>query len=152
MLRCMPSTGYRGDRCRHDRPEVYWYQITPFRRRRRNETDPIYFDEAAAQGAGHSSILMPPTFLFCLEMEHPDPYLWFRELGIPLPRALHGGQRFQYYRPAYAGEVMTFRSEIVDIYAKKNGALEFVVQDVFITNQRAESVADFRRTIAIRNG
>ncbi|MFT4584246.1 MAG: acyl dehydratase [Gammaproteobacteria bacterium] len=116
------------------------------------ETNPIYFDEDAAQDAGHSSILMPPTFLFCLEMEHPDPYLWFRELGIPLPRALHGGQRFQYYRSAHAGDVMTFRSEIVDIYAKKNGALEFVVQDVFITNQSAESVADFRRTIAIRNG
>ncbi|MFT4562737.1 MAG: acyl dehydratase [Gammaproteobacteria bacterium] len=116
------------------------------------ETNPIYFDEAAAQAAGHSSILMPPTFLFCLEMEHPDPYLWFRELGIPLPRALHGGQRFQYYCSAHAGDVMTFRSEIIDIYAKKNGALEFVVQDVFITNQRAQSVADFRRTIAIRNG
>lgn len=115
------------------------------------ETDPIYFDEAQAQAAGHASILMPPTFLFCLEMESPDPYAWFREIGIPLPRALHGGQSFNYYKPAYAGDVMTFNSEIADIYSKKNGTLEFVVQDVFITNQNAESVADFRRSIAIRN-
>jgi acyl dehydratase len=115
------------------------------------ETNPIYSDEAAARRAGYRSILMPPTFLFCLEMEQADPYLWFRELGIPLPRALHGGQSFQYHRLACAGDVMTFNSEIVDIYAKKNGALEFVVQDVTITNQHAEAVADFRRTLAIRN-
>ena len=115
------------------------------------ETDPIYFDEAAAQEAGHASILMPPTFLFCLEMESPDPYAWFREIGIPLPRALHGGQSFKYDRPAYAGDVMTFNSEIADIYDKKNGALEFVIQDVFVTNQHGDSVASFRRSIAIRN-
>jgi acyl dehydratase len=115
------------------------------------ETDPIYFDEVAAQAAGHRSLLMPPTFLFCLEMESPDPYAWFREIGIPLPHALHGGQSFNYHRPAFAGDVMTFNSEIVDIYDKKNGALEFVVQDVFITNQTSDPVADFRRSIAIRN-
>ena len=84
-------------------------------------------------------------------MESPDPYAWFREIGIPLPRALHGGQSFNYHKPAFAGDVMTFSSEIVDIYDKKNGALEFVVQDVFITNQTSDPVADFRRSIAIRN-
>ena len=116
------------------------------------ETNPIYSDETAAQDAGYRSILMPPTFLFCLEMEQPDPYQWFRELGIPLPRALHGGQSFQYHEAACAGDVMTFNSEIMDVYAKKNGALEFVVQDVTITNQNSAAVAEFTRTLAIRNG
>ena len=37
------------------------------------ETDPIYTDEAAAQAAGYRSLPVPPTFLFCLEMEQPDP-------------------------------------------------------------------------------
>ncbi len=115
------------------------------------ESDPIYSDEAAAQAAGFRSIPMPPTFLFCLEMEQPDPYRWFRDMGIPLPRALHGGQAFRYHRTACAGDVMTFASEIVDIYDKKNGALEFVVQDVHITDQNADPVADFCRTIVIRN-
>jgi acyl dehydratase len=116
------------------------------------ETDPIYSDESVAQAAGYRSIPMPPTFLFCLEMEQPDPYRWFREMGIPLPRALHGGQSFRYYQSACAGDVMTFNSEIVDIYDKKNGELEFIVQDVHITNQHAEPVADFRRTVVVRNG
>jgi len=115
------------------------------------ETNPIYSDETAARAAGHRSILMPPTFLFCLEMEHPDPYGWFRAMQIPQAHALHGEQAFRYHRPAYAGDVMTFNSEIVDIYDKKAGALEFVVQDVFITNQDDAPVADFRRTIVVRN-
>jgi acyl dehydratase len=116
------------------------------------ETDPIYSDESAARAAGFRSLPMPPTFLFCLEMEQPDPYRWFREMEIPLPRALHGGQAFQYHRFSFAGDVMTFNSEIVDIYDKKGGELEFVVQDVSIINQHAEPVADFRRTVVIRNG
>ena len=74
------------------------------------------------------------------------------DMGIPIPRALHGGQSFRYHRIACAGDVMTFNSEIVDIYDKKNGALEFIVQDVHITDQNAEPVADFCRTIVIRNG
>ena len=115
------------------------------------ESDPIYSDEAAAQAAGYRSIPMPPTFLFCLEMEQPDPYRWFRDIGIPIPRALHGGQSFRYQKTACAGDVLTFDAEVVDIYDKKNGALEFVVQDVFIRDQHAAPVAGFTRTIVVRN-
>ena len=115
------------------------------------ETNPIYSNESAAQAAGYRSIVMPPTFLFCLEMDQPDPYRWFREMGVPLPRTLHGGQAFKYHQVGCAGDVMTFNSEIIDIYDKKDGALEFIVQDVVITNQHVEAIADFRRTIVIRN-
>ena len=115
------------------------------------ESDPIYSDETAAQAAGYRSILMPPTFLFCLEMEQPDPYHWFQDIGIPLPRVLHGGQTFRYHRTAYAGDILTFGSEVVDIYDKKNGALEFIVQEVYISDHNVAPVADFTRTIIIRN-
>lgn len=115
------------------------------------ESDPIYSDELAAQAAGYRSIPMPPTFLFCLEMEQPDPYRWFHDIGIPLPRALHGGQSFRYQKTACAGDVLTFDAEVVDIYDKKNGALEFVVQDVYVRDQNALPVAGFSRTIVIRN-
>ncbi|MDP6182373.1 MAG: MaoC family dehydratase N-terminal domain-containing protein [Gammaproteobacteria bacterium] len=115
------------------------------------ETDPIYSDESTARAAGYRSIPVPPTFLFCLEMEQPDPYRWFREMGIPLPHALHGGQAFRYLQTACAGDVLTFNSEVADIYDKKGGELEFVVQDVTITDQNGEPVADFRRTVVIRN-
>ena len=115
------------------------------------ESNPIYSDEIAAKAAGYRAIPVPPTFLFCLEMEQPQPYRWFRDVGIPLSRVLHGGQSFRYQKTACAGDVLTFNAEIVDIYDKKNGALEFVIQDVYITDQSNAPVADFSRTIVIRH-
>jgi acyl dehydratase len=116
------------------------------------ETDPVYTDEAAARAAGHPDLPVPPTFLFCLEMDRPAPYGWFDELGIELPKVLHGEQQFTYHRMAHAGDRLRFESTVVDIYAKKGGLLEFVVQDNRITNQRGEHVADFRRTLVVRHG
>ena len=116
------------------------------------ETDPIYLDEAAAQAAGFRSLAVPPTFLFCLEMERPDAYDWFAQLKLPLEKALHGEQVFTYHATACAGDLLTFESEITDIYDKKNGALEFLVQKNTVTSQLGARIVDFDRTIVIRHG
>ena len=86
------------------------------------ERNPIYSDELAARAAGYRSLPVPPTFFFCLEMERPDPYDWFHELGIPVGRVLHGEQSFTYHRIACAGDLLTFDAEVTDIYDKKGGA------------------------------
>lgn len=116
------------------------------------ETDPIYTDEQAARAAGYRALPVPPTFLFCLEMERPDAYAWFDHLGLPLTKALHAEQHFSYHRMAFAGDLLSFDSRIADIYDKKGGLLEFVVQDNVITNQYDERIAEFRRVVVIRNG
>jgi acyl dehydratase len=115
------------------------------------ETNPVYSDEAAAKAAGFRSLPMPPTFLFCAEMEHPDPYAWFGEVGLELPKILHGEQSFTYHKMAFAGDVLTISSRIVDIYDKKKGALEFMVKETRVTNQNGEHVADVRNVIVQRN-
>jgi acyl dehydratase len=115
------------------------------------ETNPVYFDEAAAHDAGHAGLPLPPTFLFSLEFEQPDTS-WRDEIGIELPRILHGEQQFTYHRVAYAGDTLLFESRIADIYDKKGGALEFVVRETRVTNQRGEHVADLRSVIVQRNG
>jgi acyl dehydratase len=115
------------------------------------ETNPVYFDEAAAHDAGHPGLPLPPTFLFSLEFEQPDTS-WRDEIGIELPRILHGEQQFTYHRVAYAGDTLLFESRIADIYDKKGGALEFVVRETRVTNQRGEHVADLRSVIVQRNG
>ncbi|QGZ55147.1 MaoC family dehydratase N-terminal domain-containing protein [Paraburkholderia acidiphila] len=115
------------------------------------ETNPVYFDESAARDAGHPALPLPPTFLFSLEFEQPDGS-WRDEIGIELPRILHGEQSFTYHRLAYAGDVLLFESRIADIYDKKAGALEFVVRETRVTNQRGEHVADLRSVIVQRNG
>jgi acyl dehydratase len=114
------------------------------------ESNPIYFDESAARDAGHPHLPLPPTFLFSLEFEQPDKS-WREEMGIDVSRILHGEQTFTYHRIAYAGDVLLFEGVIADIYDKKGGALDFVVRDTRVTNQRGEPVADLRSVLVQRN-
>lgn len=116
-----------------------------------DQTDPIYTDEQAARGAGHAALPVPPSFLFCLEMESPEPAAIRNLLGMDYRSLLHGEQRFTYHRMAYAGDVLQFEQRIADIYDKKGGALEFVVRDTKVTNQRGEHVADLRCVTVIKN-
>jgi acyl dehydratase len=113
------------------------------------ETNPVYFDEAAAHDAGYPALPLPPTFLFSLEFEQSST-AWRDELGIVSSRILHGEQSFEYRRMAYAGDVLRYESRIADIYDKKNGALWFIVRETRVTNQRGEHVADLRSVIVQR--
>jgi acyl dehydratase len=115
------------------------------------QTDPIYTDEAAARAAGHPALPVPLTFLFCLEMESPNPAAIRELLGIDYRRLLHGEQSFSFHSMAYAGDVLHFEQRIDDIYDKKAGALEFVVRLTQVSNQRGEAVADLRCVTIIRN-
>lgn len=115
------------------------------------ETDPVYSDETAARAAGYRSLPAPPTFAFCLEMDQPQPFAVYQDMGIELARMLHGEQSFVYHRPVCAGDTLTFRARIADIYAKKNGALEFVVKQTAVDNQHGERVAELRSVIVVRN-
>lgn len=114
--------------------------------------DPIYSDEAAAKKAGYRALPAPPTFLFCLEMDRDNPFDFLELLQIDLGKVLHGEQNFAYHAPVVAGDRITFRSKIADIYDKKGGALEFVVVETKAHNQDGTHVADMRRSIVVRNG
>ena len=116
------------------------------------ETDAIYTDEATARAAGHRAMPVPPTFLFCLEMERPDPFGWITELGLDLGRILHGEQSFTYHAPCYAGDTLHFEAKITDSYEKKGGALLFIVKDAVVRNQDGAHIASLRTTLVHRNG
>jgi hypothetical protein len=115
------------------------------------ETDPVYSDLAAARAAGHPNLPVPPTFLFGIEMENPDPFAFLNALGTDLRFVLHGEQSFTYRRLAYAGDTITAAPRIADIYAKKGGALEFVVKDTELTREDGALVATMTSTLVIRN-
>jgi len=115
------------------------------------ETDPVYRDPEAARAAGHPDVPAPPTFLFSGELDSGALEHLVREMGLDLFRVLHGEQTFTYHALAYAGERMTIRSRIDDIYERKNGALEFIVKSTRITNDSDVLVAEARSLIVIRN-
>ena len=116
------------------------------------ETRPEYVDEAAARAAGHPSLPAPPTFAICLDLEMPDPFAWFHELGIDLACVLHATQSFRYFAPIHAGDRLTFASRIDDVFQKKSGALTFVVKATDVTDQKGTHVAELRSTVVVRGG
>ena len=119
------------------------------------QTDPIYFADEAARAAGHPAIPAPPTFLFSLHLGAPakrgDIFDAENGIGIDMRRILHGEQRFTYYRPFHAGDRMTLTTTTIDIYEKKGGALEFIVQDTSATNAKGELCTEMRVTTVVRN-
>ncbi|TAM66429.1 MaoC family dehydratase N-terminal domain-containing protein [Mycobacterium sp.] len=115
------------------------------------QADPIYTDLDAAKAAGHPDIPVPPTFLFTVELENPDPFVFLASLGVDLRMVLHGEQSFTYHAMAYAGDELVASPCITDVYTKKGGALEFVVKDTSITRADGIHVAGLRSVIVIQN-
>ncbi len=115
------------------------------------QTDPVYIDEVAAHAAGHPGLPVPPTLLFCLEMEAPNPGALRELLDIPVPRILHGEQHFRYHAMAFAGDCLHFEQRIADIYAKKGGALEFIVRETRVSNQHGAHVADLHGITVVKH-
>ena len=115
------------------------------------ETGSVYLDENAARAAGYHSLPVPPTFLFCMDMDVPEPYAYLDDLGVDLGRVLHAEQSFHYHRIVGAGERLTFHSRITDIDTRKSGALTFMVRDTTVHDGKQTLVAELRSVIVVRN-
>ena len=96
------------------------------------ETDPIHLDIDAARAAGHPDLVASPSFFMVVEA---DANAVLRKNSITtmaeIIRAdfrylLHGDERYAYSGLIYAGDELTYSSEVVDFYDRKGGAMEFV--------------------------
>jgi hypothetical protein len=114
------------------------------------ETDPVYWDYAAANAAGHPRCPLPPTFLKAIEGEHFSSAALLKQLEVPLRDVLHAEQSFTHFAPLYVGDAIEVSREVVDIVDKKEGAFTFITVD---TDYRIgeQSVASSRKSILVRN-
>lgn len=95
------------------------------------------------------ALVAPPTFL--MTIAH-----WLGDLGATRPgvvldrrRLLHGEQEFEYRRPIHAGEVLTFRSRVREVYEKhgrRGGTMLFVVSETEFRDAADAVVAYLRNT------
>lgn len=115
------------------------------------ETNSLCFDVEAARQQGHPDLVVPPSYLFSLllfaEVDHP----WVVDLGVDLSKILHGEQRFEHEGLVFAGETLTLKSAITEIYEKRGGALEFVERatEVFVGEHRRGRLVT---TLVVRHG
>ena len=115
------------------------------------ETNPIYLDEKVAQEAGYRSLPAPPTYPFVLDMDGPELLPILKLLNMDIAGVLHGSQEFEYAQPICAGDRITVKSRIADIFDKKGGAMEFVVTASSYTNQNGDEVAKASNTLIYQN-
>jgi len=111
------------------------------------ETNPVYFDEAAARRAGHRSVLAPPTYAVTLSCAVPDPFMRCRQLGMDVDKILHSKQSFEYFAPIHAGDRITLVSTILNFYEKGQGRFAFMVEETVAHNQFGELTTRFRQTV-----
>ena len=114
------------------------------------QTDPIYFDHDIAVTQGHKGIVCPPTFLIAVGMEQKNPFQFLEDLEIKIERMLHAGQEFIYEEIVYEGDKLRMETEIIDMYDKKEGLLQFCILESKFTNQNSTLVATLKNTIVVR--
>ncbi len=116
------------------------------------ETDPIYFDPAAARAAGHTDVIAPPYFPYTIRMQaanlrdradlEPDGSSSEDVPPVETTRAMAGETKIEMGVPIVAGNTITLEKRITDLYEKsgRSGDLVFVVQEFRFTNQRGDLV------------
>jgi acyl dehydratase len=120
------------------------------------DENPIYHDAEAATSAGHRTVPAPLGYVYWAA--HP----WTQTLstdqlqpdGLPasadplrLPlevqRVVRGGDEYEFFARLYAGDRVTLRRRVADVYERegKNGPMVFVIEECTYTNDRSELVA-----------
>ena len=112
------------------------------------ETDAIFNDPDAANAAGYSGIVAPPTLcaLFVRRVALPDINLKFGRTRF------HAGQRVRPRGPICAGDHLTASSHLKEVYPKtgRSGTMVFIVWETTFRNQRGQVVADVQESYAVR--
>jgi acyl dehydratase len=117
------------------------------------ETNPIYFDPAAAKAAGHPDVVAPTLFPYVIRMHastlvpadqlEPDGSPSADVPPLPTRRAMAGETRVELGAPVVAGDVVSVEKRLADMYEKegRSGPLVFLEMEFTFTNQRGEMVA-----------
>jgi acyl dehydratase len=114
------------------------------------ETALIHVDARAARQAGYRNIVAPLTFPAAVAMDNPDPRRIIDLMEVDIAWILHGEEHYDCLRPICVGDEITTSLKIIDVYDKKNGALEFVLTELDMRNQFEERVCKIRRLFIVR--
>jgi acyl dehydratase len=114
------------------------------------EENPVHHDPEAARAAGFSNVVAPPMFCVVYSAGAMGPAILDPELEINLMMMVHGGQQFEWFEPVVAGDTITTRATIKDLY-EKDGK-EFYVFESESTNQDGKPVVKGTWTNIVRAG
>ena len=112
------------------------------------ETNPLFTDEEEARRRGYRGLLAPPTItnLLIRAFNRPDVKVNFGSLR------LHAGQAIEPLAPICAGDHLTGRTSLKDVYTKtgRTGTMAFIVWETRFANQENTDVARVRESFMVR--
>lgn len=119
------------------------------------DENPVYFDETAAQAAGHRTIIAPPTFI-THAIVPPRPNDDLREDGLwrdgggvrlEVKRMMFGGEEWDFLEPVCVDDSITAETRLADVDEKSGSKGPFVrvVRETTFTNQSGTVVARSRQ-------
>ena len=114
------------------------------------ESNPVHHDREAAKASGFRDVVAPPMFAVVYSAGAMGPAILDPELGINLMLMLHGSQEFVWSEPVCAGDAITTRVEVKDVY-DKDGRKFYVFESVS-TNQDDQEVVRGTWTNIVRGG
>lgn len=119
------------------------------------DENPVYFDEEAAQAAGHRTMIAPPTFVTHATVP-PRPNaalrvdgLWQTSDGLRLEveRMMFGGEEWDFLEPVCVGDTITAATRLADLDEKdgSKGPFVRVVRETTFTRDDEVVVARSRQ-------
>ena len=99
------------------------------------ETNPLYLDEEAAKASPYGTIIAPPLFYNMMSLRPGlDPKVKFGTSG------LYAGSHAEFLEPIRAGDTISAKTQVADVYAKtgRTGTMVFTVRRTTYTNQKGE--------------
>ena len=93
-------------------------------------THPINLDPSAAQAAGYSDVVAPPTFAVVIQEGTLAQLLNEPGSGIELTRIVHGSQQFSYTRPIVAGDELIAQLAVESVKTLAGNALVTAVSTI----------------------
>jgi acyl dehydratase len=124
------------------------------------ETNPIYWEDAAAQQAGYRKRVVPPMLVVQFFRRVDDAEGEERAAGVAWPglelppeftNARNAGHRFDWLKPVYVGDRLVLQQRLTDIFVKTGRAglpIIFLKRETEIRNQDGEVVVRQTSTTA----
>ena len=113
-------------------------------------TNPINHDVFAAQAAGYTDVVAPPTFAVLIQERSLHTVLADPEADIDFSRVVHGDQRFIHVRPIVAGDELTSVLEVASV--KSLGAHAMITFNTEVFDAEKNLVATAISTLVVRGG
>jgi acyl dehydratase len=111
-------------------------------------TNPVNLDVFAAQAAGYTDLVAPPTFAVVIQERSLTSVILDPEAAIDFSRVVHGDQRFISNRPIVAGDELTSVLEVASV--KSLGAHSMITFNTEIFDIEKKLVCTAISTLVVR--